>query len=252
MLQNEIVEGFNLVSKIDLKNKGYRFMITSIPEIGLVGVLALRQIIKNLRLDHVGFILNDYSSLFLRYEDGNPIPNIRLYDGGSWLILIVEAPVTPSNALGLAKLIYNLYKWTSSETLIMLGSAPSATRQKKALENLLVLAATMGEKVRKVFEENGVEILKNGTLSGPYAYVMNMLMKDEKDAAVILSETYPAPIAVDPESAAKLLLVLSKIINQEIDVRELLERAEEIKLEMRKLEQLAAATPTKEVGQLYT
>ena len=227
-------------------------MLVGIPEIGLVGILALRHMVKYLRMKPIGYILSDFSALTLRYENGSPIPNIQLYKYGDFLVLIVETAVTPMTALGIAKMMQKLFEFTSSKLLVMLGSAPSATREKKGLENLLVLGAPVGDNALELLKSHNVEILQNGSLSGPYAFIMNNIMREDKDAFVLLTETFPAPIAVDPESAAKLLKTLSTLLGVEIDVKDLLERAEEIKLEIRKLEKLATPSPPKEIGQLYT
>ncbi|MGQ4891891.1 MAG: proteasome assembly chaperone family protein [Candidatus Njordarchaeia archaeon] len=248
----KLTDDYQMVLEGDIKGRGYKFMLVGIPEIGLVGILALRHLVKDLNMKLVGYILSDFSALTLRYENGSPVPNIRLYEHGDILVLIVETAVTPMTSLGIAKMMHKLFEYTSSEFLVMLGSAPSATRDKKALDDLLVLGAPIGDNAQELLKTHKIEVLKNGTLSGPYAYIMNNVMRDGKNAFVLLTETFPAPIAVDPESAARLLKALSPLLGVDTDIRDLLERGEEIKLELRKLERLAAPAPPKEIGQLYT
>jgi len=73
-----------------------------------------------------------------------------------------------------------------------------------------------------------------------------------KNALVLLSETFPTPFTADPASAAKLLEVLSRMLDISIDTSELLERAEELRLEMRKLEKTMRSSLPKEISELYT
>ena len=244
--------GFTLYLDDDIREKEWSHMIVSIPEIGLVGLLALRHMAKQFNMKPIGFAISDDSALLFKYENGEHVPNIRLVENGDILSTIIEFPITPSNVLRVAKFIVDLVNNFSPKTTIMLGSTPSITRDKKVLDDINVFGAPSNLTLKRILEENKVQIVQNGTLSGPFAYVLNYSVINNWDSFALLSETYPAPIGIDPESAAKLLRVLGGIIGRSIDITELQERAEEIKLEMRKLEQLAAPQPPKELGQLYT
>ncbi len=249
----ELTKEYKLVVEKDFADKRFKYLFVSIPEIGLVGLLALRHMIKKFGLEKLGYIFSEASSLMLRYENGEPVHNIRLYGDDDIVLLLLEIPVTPMNSLSIGKLISELSRKVTADVLVMLGSAPSLTRERKDMEELLVLGAPVGETAVNLLKNIGVEMLKNGTLTGPYAYVLSNSLLESKNSLILLSETYPAPITADPESAAKMLKVISKMIGRDIDVSELQERAEEIKLEMRKLHQLAAPTQQqKEIGDLYT
>ena len=252
MLEENLFGSYKLFMSKELDKARPKFLFASIPELGLVGLLALRHMVKKLSMNQTGYILSDQTAMILRYEDGKPLPGIRLYESDNLMVLIMEVPVLPANVVDIGKLLLALYFKIEPEMMIMFGSAPSVIRQKKQIDDIMVLGVPIGDRAADMLKKGDIDSLKNGTLSGPYAYVLNNLLKDGKDALVLLAETYSAPITVDPESSAKLLKVISKMIGIDIDVKELMERAEEIRLEMRKLEQLAAPTVPKEIGQLYT
>ncbi len=252
MKKIETDSGFVLYLHEEVFERKWSHLVVSLPEIGLVGILALRHLAKQFNMKPVGFALSDDAALLFKYENGEHVPNIRILMNEGILSTIFEYPITPTNVLRVGKFIVDIIKNISPDTTIMLGSTPSLTREKKDLENINVFGAPSNHKLKELLKENNIQIVQNGTLSGPFAYVLNHSVINEWDSFVLLSETYPAPIGIDPESAAKLLLVLGSILGRPIDIKELKERAEEIKLEMRKLEQLAAPQPPKEIGQLYT
>ncbi|MHA1617057.1 MAG: proteasome assembly chaperone family protein [Candidatus Njordarchaeales archaeon] len=247
-------EFFKIIEEEKIESGKYKHLIVAIPEIGLVGILALRQLVKSLNMRRVGFVVSEPTSVIIRYENKQPEPMIRLFANDDTLVLMFEAPMSAVLAIPLAKFIVKLIDEKQIELPIMLASAPSAARMQKADEEIMILAAPVGKKAYEAVEKSGVEVISNGTLSGPYAYVLMDRLIKKKTALVLLSETYQVPLVADPGSAARLLKVLAKILGKEdqINVQELLERAEEIRLEMQKLEKAMKVSLPKEVSELYT
>ncbi|MHA1590139.1 MAG: proteasome assembly chaperone family protein [Candidatus Njordarchaeales archaeon] len=247
-------EFFQVIEEEKIEAGKYKHLIVAIPEVGLVGILAIKQLIKNLNMRRIGFVISEPTSVIIRYENKQPEPTIRLFADEDTLVLIFEAPMSVVLAIPLAKLIIKLVDEKQIELPIMLASAPSATRMQKADEEILILAAPVGEKAYEVVRRVGIETINNGTLSGPYAYVLNDRLIKKRNALVLLSETYQMPLTADPGSAAKLLKVVAKIIGKEdkVNIKELLERAEELRLEMQKLERTMKASLPKEISELYT
>ena len=247
-------EFFQVIEEEKIEAGKYKHLIVAIPEVGLVGILAIKQLIKSLNMRRIGFVISEPTSVIIRYENKQPEPTIRLFADEDTLVLIFEAPMSVVLAIPLAKLIIKLVDEKQIELPIMLASAPSATRMQKADEEILILAAPVGEKAYEVVRRVGIETINNGTLSGPYAYVLNDRLIKKRNALVLLSETYQMPLTADPGSAAKLLKVVAKISGKEdkVNIKELLERAEELRLEMQKLERTMKASLPKEISELYT
>jgi|GEM_PF-3695710 len=247
-------EFFQVIEEEKIEAGKYKHLIVAIPEVGLVGILAIKQLIKSLNMRRIGFVISEPTSVIIRYENKQPEPTIRLFADEDTLVLMFEAPMSVVLAIPLAKLIIKLVDEKQIELPIMLASAPSATRMQKADEEILILAAPVGEKAYEVVKRVGIETINNGTLSGPYAYVLNDRLIKKRNALVLLSETYQMPLTADPGSAAKLLKVVAKIIGKEdkVNIKELLERAEELRLEMQKLERAMKASLPKEISELYT
>lgn len=245
---------FRIIEEKPIKPGQYSKLLVSIPEIGLVSILAARKLIKDLKMERVGFAVSEPTSVIIRYENKEPEPMIRLFARDDILLLLYEAPLTSLMLIPLANLIIRLIEEKNIELPIMLASAPSQNRMSKGDEELTIIGAPVGDLAVKTLEEAGIKVVDNGTLSGPFAYVLNNMLIKKKAALVLLSETFPTPFAADPGSAAKLLKALAKILGREneIDERELLERAEELRMEMRKLEKAMSVSLPKEVSELYT
>jgi len=245
-------EFFRIVEEKPIEPNQYSKLIIAIPEVGLVSILAARKLIKDLKMERVGFAFSEPTSIIIRYENKKPEPVIRLFAKDEILLLLYEAPLNPLMMVPLAHLIIKIADEKNVELPIMLASAPSQARMSKSDDEISVIGAPVGELAMQALEKAGIEAVNNGTLSGPFAYVLNDRLMKKKSALVILSETFPTPFAADPASAAKLLQAVAKIIERDIDTKELLERAEELRLEMRKLEKAMAAHLPKEISELYT
>lgn len=254
MTEQKIVspEFFRIFEETKIEPNQFKKLIVAIPEVGLVSILVARKLIKELKMKRVGFIISDPTSIIIRYENKRPEPVIRLFAKEDILLLLYEAPINSLIMVPLANLIIKLLDEKNIDLPIMLASAPSQTRLSKSDSDISVIGAPIGEKAVAMLEKVGVDIVNNGMLSGPFAYVLNDRLIKGKNALVLLSETYPTPFTADPASAAKLLEVLSKMLDISIDTSELLERAEELRLEMRKLEQTMRSALPKEISELYT
>jgi len=254
MVSQKIVspEFFRIFEETRIEPSQFKKFIVAIPEIGLVSILVARKLIKDLKMERVGFIISDPTSIIIRYENKKPEPVIRLFAKGDILLLLYEAPINSLIMVPLANLIIRLIDEKDIDLPIMLASAPSQTRLSKSDSDISVIGAPVGKEAIAMLEKAGVDTVENGTLSGPFAYVLNDRLMKGKNALVLLSETFPTPFTADPASAAKLLEVLSRMLDISIDTSELLERAEELRLEMRKLEKTMRSSLPKEISELYT
>lgn len=254
MVAHKIVspEFFKVYEEVRIEPGQFSKLIVAIPEIGLVSILAARKMVKELNMNRIGFITSDPTSIIIRYENRKPEPVIRLFAKDDILLLLYEAPINSLIMVPLANLIIKLTDEKDINLPIMLASAPSQKRLSKSDSDITVIGAPVGEYAVKLLEKAGINSVENGTLSGPFAYVLNDRLMNGKNALVLLSETFPTPFSADPASAAKLLDTLAKMLDISIDTSELLERAEELRLEMRKLEQTMKAPLPKEVSELYT
>jgi len=244
---------FHLREEKEIQKGVYKKLIVAIPEIGLVGLLTGRKLIEDLKLKRLGYVYSDVISVIIRYENGKPEPMIRIFGNEDFLVFLYEAPLDMPLVLPFAKFLDNFMEEKDIELPIMLASAPSMARIQKADEEIEVIGAAVGDKAAKILKDIGIKSLRNGTLGGPFAYILNKRFERRKDGIVLLAETFHMPL-IDPASAAKLLKVVSRILGVEdrVNIGDLIEKAEELKMKMRKLQEATQTNLPKELGMLYT
>ena len=83
----------------------------------------------------------------------------------------------------------------------------------------------------KTLTENDVEIIKRGFLVGPQALILKYCAEKKIPAIALLAEAfYNYP---DPEASSVVIQAFNRIANMNIDVSELIEKGEEVRLAMR-------------------
>ena len=96
-----------------------------------------------------------------------------------------------------------------------------------------VFAVSKNKEYKDILKNNEIEIMEEGFLSGAYALILKELIKYELPAIVLLSQSflkYP-----DPAAAAAGILAMNKISGMNIDVKNLIEKGDEIRIKARDL-----------------
>lgn len=233
--------------------EGAEFLITAMPENGFSGIIALRQMVKDLNMNLAGHAVSDVTKTIFRFEDGNPKPTVPIYEKDSIVTLTFELPINDALVLPVGRLINRLTHEKNIEHLIMLSSAPSRTRKDKSYEELRTIGAYIGDGYAELAKELDLDTVDNAALSGPFAWVLNTRFMEDKGALILLSETYPSPM-VDPESSAKLLDVLGQIIGKkdQLNIEKLIQESRKIKSKMKKIQQTTQKTKPQNLASLYT
>jgi predicted ATP-grasp superfamily ATP-dependent carboligase len=94
-----------------------------------------------------------------------------------------------------------------------------------------VFGAGSSEDSIKLLREKGLEILNEGFIVGPQALIMRYCTERELTAIALLAQSffkYP-----DPEASAVAIKKFAAITDKKIDVSDLLEKGEEIRLRAR-------------------
>jgi uncharacterized protein len=200
-------------------------LINGLPDIGLVGLLAASRIVSSLKLKEVGSIESDQLPPMIVLHGGVPKSPCRIFAGKSLIVVISEAAIP--TAL-LRPLAFNLVNWArgkSVKLILSLGGMGVADRQDidvpkvfAALSNLEVASALNG----------AAEVLEEGFIVGAYGLMLRSCADSSIPAIALLTQAYSH--YPDPEAAAASVSAVNKILGLKIDVSELLERGEEIRL----------------------
>lgn len=206
-------------------------VINGLPDVGLVGAIASLFLIRELKMKEVGYIDSDKLLPVLVFHNEKPSMPIRIYEKDGIVAIISEVAIPIEIMPSLAKLIV---KWTIKKNgvrVITLGGIPVPNRID--IEKPKVVGAAVLDEDRELLRKYGIEVLKEGYLAGSYALIAKECFKAKLPCITLLAQshlTYP-----DPGAAAAVLEKLSLILGVKINVKPLLEEAEEVRLKLREL-----------------
>lgn len=204
-------------------------IICGLPDVGLVGAIAASHIISKLKLEEAAYVESALLPPIIIIEDGLPKSPIRFFGGDKLIVLISEIAI-PSNIM--RQTIRGIIDWAHEkgvEEVITLGGLPVPNRYQ--LEKLRIFGVASDNLTLKTLTEKEVEIIERGFLVGPQALILKYCAEKNIHAIALLAEAfYNYP---DPEASSVVIQALNRIMNMNIDVSELIEKGEEVRLAMR-------------------
>ncbi|ABM80925.1 proteasome assembly chaperone family protein [Hyperthermus butylicus] len=228
----EEYDGLLLVEYEEFEVKKPSFLILGLPDTGLVGVISSNHLVEVLSMKEVAGI--DLASMMppvAVISNGIVRPPLRIYVKDNIMALSAETPVPPQAVYPLSKLIVDYALKRGIDYLISIVGIASPNRVNMEKPNVYWIASN--EKARKLVENIGIEGFINGYLVGPYALILKNAIRSRVANLVLLADAYIE--FPDPEAAAAVLSIVSKITGVSIDVNKLLEQAEMVRLRLRNL-----------------
>lgn len=209
-------------------------VVVGVPEVGLVGTIAASYLVDHLGLPEVATVDSDILPQVVVVQDSEPKQPIRIFGKGMLAVVVSEVPLAPRLSYELA---YELASWASakqSKTIIGITGLPSEERVESGGNSKpVVLAVTNDEDLRKSIKSIGAEQFERGIIASTYATLLKRSIALDLPNITLLAESYAD--FPDPGAAAAALQVLTKLLPISVDVKPLLEGAEEIRLNMRQL-----------------
>ncbi len=227
--REEWIGDFRLVEYEEFQLDRPSYLIVGLPDAGLVSVIAASHIIKKLGAMEVGGIDSYYLPPIAVIHQGVPRPPIRIFVKDRILIVYSEflPPIQTVPALMNALLDYAMRR--GIDNVICMTGLPIPNRFE--IENLRSFFIPSTKRALEMGKSAGIPLFENGYLVGPYALLLKEAMRRRMNTLVLLTESFME--FPDPEASAKNLELFSKISGISIDVKELLEQAEVIRLRAR-------------------
>jgi len=204
-------------------------MLQGLPDVGLVGLIATSYIISELDLDELAYVDSDLLPPVVVLHEGLPHAPMRIY-GDEKIVATISEMAVPTKALH--TVMRTLVDWAQSKNarmMVSMGGIPVENRQ--AITEPKVYGAASTKDLLDMLSEKGLTILKEGYMVGPQALTMRYCTERKIPAIALLAQSfYNYP---DPEAAAIVIKELVKIAEIKIDISELLEKGEEIRLKAR-------------------
>jgi len=204
-------------------------VICGLPDVGLVGTIAASHLISKLELEEVAYVRSELLPPIIMLEKGLPRSPIRMFGSQDLIVLSSEIAI-PSSAI--YPIIESIIDWMwkkKVEIVFTLGGLPIPNRHE--IEKPKVFGASSNETLLKMLSGKEIQVIQRGFLVGPQALILSYCTERGIPAVALLAESfYNYP---DPEASSVVIQALNQIIDMEIDVSELIEKGEEVRLAMR-------------------
>jgi uncharacterized protein len=209
-------------------------VIVGIPEMGLVGTIAASYLVDHLGLPEIAYVDSDLLPQVVVVHDSEPKEPIRIFGKGMVAVVVSEVPLTSRLSYELASELVRWSKAKQSKMVVGITGLPSQARVELVGEATpIVLAVTNNEDLRKSIKAIGAEPFEHGMIASTYATLLRRCTSLGVPNLTLLAESYAE--FPDPGAAAAALQVLNKLLPIAVDVKPLLDGAEEVRLRMRGL-----------------
>ena len=215
-----------------LQDGSGRILLEGFPDVGLVGVIAVSYLVDKLQLKQVGYIDSDLLPSAVAVHDSQVREIVRIYGNDELVTVVSEIPLPASLVRPVAQSLLAWCAVKKIDSVISLGGLPEPNRLDIESPKVFVVASekNFGE---QMVNKTGAQSLKDGFITSVKAELLREGVRRNHNIALLLAQAhYNYP---DPGAAAQVVLSLSKLIGREIDVKPLLESAEEVKIQLRDL-----------------
>ncbi|MGD0327856.1 MAG: proteasome assembly chaperone family protein [Halobacteriota archaeon] len=234
-------EYVNMIIEQEVSSKS-PIILAGFPGIGLVGNIVATQIASELKMTPIGTIESRlFPPITVLFEGLTHAP-VRIYEDpqNNFIVVLSDILIHPMIAYDIGKAVIG---WARSlNAKLNIPIAGIATMRE---ERTVYAAATGAEQLSLVKDKT--ETLVTGSISGIAGSIMNESHINKLPALCLLGETQgPTP---DPRAAARVIDVVSNVLNVSISTQKLVEEAEQIETELHKLaEQVQGAEQAETKG----
>jgi uncharacterized protein len=200
-------------------------LIVGLPDVGLVGVLGVSHMVKELGLKEVGYIHSNDLPPVVVLHDGLPKNPIRLFAGHSIVAVLAETTVPVTLIRAMANALTEWSQQNKSELVVCVGGM--AVQNRQDIEAPKVFAALSDRSLETRIGRNA-EVLIDGYIVGVYGVVLRRAYDMGIPAIALLTQSYYN--YPDPEAAAVAVQTLNSILGTSVDVSDLLRKGDEIRL----------------------
>jgi uncharacterized protein len=220
-------ERVKIVEKASIPSEA--LMLHGLPDVGLVGLLATSHIISQLKLSQLAYVNTDLLPPIVILQKGLPYPPLRVFGGENLIVLFSEVAIPADSIKPIIREIVGWGQLKNVRMMVSLGGIPTPNRQN--IEKPKVFGVASNPTLLETLKEKGIEILDRGFMAGPQALIMHYCTERNISAIALLAQSYYQ--YPDPEAAAAVIEELTKITDLLLNVSDLIEKGEEIRLAAR-------------------
>lgn len=210
----------------DYDLKGYR-MIDAFPGAGLVGPMAGSYIIDKLGMEYIGYIDSDSFPPIAAIHGGKPVFPARVYKDDKYkLVVVISEFIIPSALIyQLSRELLEFIRRYGMRTVLSLSGMPAS----KPSDTTYITSPDPATIKRAA--KLGLKPINEGVVAGVGAVLMINSEQYDVESMNILVEVNPQ--IMDPKYAENALIGLNKIIDINIDLKDLDEEAKKVEAKIR-------------------
>jgi len=197
-------------------------VIEAFPSRGYVSTLAANHLIKQMKMELVGYIECDKLDAIAVVHDGKPMHPIRLYRKDGLAIIFSELIIPFNFTHEFTKAIAVWMAKIKPKSAMFLASIPGVETDKEHE----IMAVSTDESMSKKILANKIKMLDEGVLTGISSSLMLKCIEQKIPATAIMVETTYVPNIL---ASAALLDLLNSLLGLKVDTQELIKAGEEIK-----------------------
>lgn len=207
-------------------------LVLGFPDTGLAGAIAVSYLVEQLRLEEKGYVDSYEMPPIVPVRRGRPKELMRIYESKNFVTIVSEIPIAP---LQIRDFSESLIEWVLEKKISWVACLTGVAEPRRLeieTPKVFVVSTDYG-KMEEFSKRLEVEIFSEGFLTGVHAEVLRAGMRKDVEVNVFLAQAhlnYP-----DPGAAARLLSLLPKIVNEQVDVKPLLESEESVRIQLRDL-----------------
>ena len=213
------------------------FIIIGLPDVGLVGSIAISYLIEELKMDEIGYMDADIYHPLIIVKNGEIKRPIRIYEKDKIIAVTSDMPITPAISIEFSSVLIEWAKRLEPKLIINVTGIPVQNRISIEKPEVLALATNYTDEIK------GVRLFNDGFIMGTYASIIKECHNNNLPSVTLLAQTYPN--FPDPTASISALNIINELLGISISLKRLEEEAEIIKLKTRELMKQAETALTR-------
>jgi len=213
-------------------------LVEGFPGIGLVGNIASQYMVHELEMTYIGAMNSRFFPPLAVLLGGVVNMPVRIYEKGDLVVITSDIPIHPLACYDVGREVVKWAKSINAREMVCLAGIYLMTEERR------VFGAVSSEKMLERIEK-GTEVFQLGTISGISGSIMNECRVNDLPATCLLGETVSEN--PDPRAAAAAIDALNGIYDLKVNTAKLIERAEEIELQMHQLAEQVRTSASEEM-----
>ena len=233
-----------MIKKIIKKTYKNAILIVGLPGVGNVGRVAAGHMISEMKTKKIAELYSPHFLHLVMLDNKNVTHLLKCefhhtkIKGKDIIILSGDTQsISPEGHYKFCEKVLEYSKSIGVKDIITLGGFP----QSKMPKDPRVVAAVSDEKTKKYYSKFKIDFGKDhpiGTIIGASGILLGMCNIYGMRGLCLIGETFGIPVVTDPNSADKILHVLTKILNIKIDQTKLEKNAKEMEDILKKTEDI--------------